>query len=79
MNALIVEHVENKFEFFLKDIENAESNTNTSNIYIFWIFLKADNKMMKKKSDYDTFNGSFLSLGSKLHFLFSFQSIFFKK
>lgn len=48
MDALIVEHVENKFEFFLKDIENAESNTNTSNIYIFWIFLKADNKMMKK-------------------------------
>jgi hypothetical protein len=48
MNALIVEQVENKFEFFLKDIENAESNTNTSNIYIFWIFLKADNKMMKK-------------------------------
>ena len=48
MDALIVEHVENKFEFFLKDIENAKSNTNTSNIYFFWIFLKADNKMMKK-------------------------------
>jgi hypothetical protein len=37
MDVFIVEHIENKFlnfEFFLKDIENAENNANTSIIYM---------------------------------------------